>query len=108
MGGIPAWLLAKAGQDITVEPHVGSSARGQLYGPSVPVRALVENKRRMVRAKDGTMVTSEATVRMQLTEDCPVDSKVTLPDGRIATVLASNSIDGGSLPVPSHLEVALS
>lgn len=107
MAGIPPVLLARMGQDVVVEPYSGAGARGPLYGSAATIRALVEIKRRATRGKDGTTVYSEATLRMQLTENCPDLSRVTLPGGRVTTVLASSRVDGGSLPVPSHLEVLL-
>lgn len=107
MAGIPRWLLQRMGQDVTIEPFLGTGTFGDVWGPPVPVRALVDNRRRLVRTASGSEVTSETTLRMQLSETCPVGSRVTLPDGRRALAITAGDIDGGSLPVPSHLEVAL-
>ena len=104
---IPGWLLRKAGQDVTVEPFTGEGPFGPEYGEQTVVRALVEHKRRLVRDAQGSEVISETTLRMQLTETCPANSRVTLPDGTTTTVLTSAPIDGGTLPVPSHLQVTL-
>ncbi|MFJ2029430.1 hypothetical protein [Streptosporangium sp. NPDC087985] len=107
MRAIPGWLLRKAGQDVTVEPFIGEGPFGPTFGAEVVVRCLVEHKRRLVRDSSGSEVISETTLRMQLTETCPAGSRVTLPDGRPSTVLSSAPIDGGRLPVPSHLQVTL-
>lgn len=104
---IPGWLLQRAGQDITVEPFEGEGPFGAEYGAEDTVRCLVEHKRKLVRNAEGAEVISETTLRMQLTETCPAGSRVTLPDGRQSTVLTSAPIDGGKLPVPSHLQVTL-
>ncbi|MFF4989630.1 hypothetical protein ACFY19_20725 [Streptosporangium saharense] len=105
--GIPRWLMERLGQDVTVEPYAGAGPFGKTYGPPIVVRALVDNRRRRVRSASGDEVVSETTLRMQLGEECPVESRVTLPDGRQAEVITSAEIDGRSLPVPSHREVAL-
>ena len=107
MATIPGWLLRQAGQDVQVEAYAGAGAHGRTYAARVTVRALVEAKRRLVRNAEGVEVVSETTLRMRLTETCPPESRVTLPDGRTTVVIMSAPIDGGSLPVPSHLEVAL-
>lgn len=104
---IPGWLLRRAGQNVLVEPFIGEGPFGPEYGSEIVIRALVEHKRRLVRDAEGAEVISETTLRMQLTETCPAGSRVTLPDGRQSTVLTSAPIDGGTLPVPSHLQVTL-
>lgn len=107
MAGIPPILLRRMGQDVTIEPYQGSSGRGPTYGPAVTVRALVERKRKRTRGTDGTDVSVETIIRMPLDTICPVDSRITIA-GETATVAAAVPIDGGNLPVPSHLEVVLS
>lgn len=107
MRAIPGWLLRKAGKDVTIEAYAGAGPYGAVYGPAVPVRALVEAKRRLVRNAEGAEVISETTLRMQLTDTCPAESRVTLPDGTITHAITSAEVDGVHLPVPSHREVAL-
>lgn len=107
MGGIPAWLLRAMGQDVTVEPFEGDGSFGPAYGPVVTVRALVEHGRRLVRDQTGTEVVSETTLRVPLGTVCPAGSRVTLPDGTRSTVITARRYDGGMLPVPSHLEAAV-
>lgn len=104
---IPAWLLRKAGQDVTIEPLTGEGPFGPEYGTPVVVRTLVEAKRRLVRDAQGAEVVSETTLRMQLTETCPAGSRVTLPSGTASYAITSAQVDGGRLPVPSHLQVTL-
>ncbi|MEV0619597.1 hypothetical protein AB0I81_40205 [Nonomuraea sp. NPDC050404] len=100
-------MLTQLGQDIEIEPYLGSGSFGDVWGPAAPVRALVDERRRRVRSASGTEVISEATIRVQLTVTCPVGSRVTLPDGRTAIAITNARHDGGRLRVPSHLEVAL-
>ncbi|WP_066360264.1 hypothetical protein [Herbidospora mongoliensis] len=107
MAGIPPILLAGMGQDVTIEPFLGASGRGPTYGPAVVVRGLVERKRKRTRGTDGTDTSIETILRMPLDTVCPVDSRITIA-GETATVAAAVPFDGGSLPVPSHLEVVLS
>ncbi|MEU4234182.1 hypothetical protein AB0F17_58750 [Nonomuraea sp. NPDC026600] len=104
---IPAWLLRKAGKDVLVEPFQREGPYGQEYGPQATVRTLVEAKRRLVRDAQGAEVVSETTLRMQLDEICPTGSRVTLPDGAVSYAITSAPVDGGTLPVPSHLQVSL-
>lgn len=106
MGGIPAWLYKLAGEDITIEPYTGGGAFGDTWGPSVPVRAIVEEKRRLVRSTTGDEVLSETTARCPLGTVAPPSSKVTVR-GRETKVILAPVHDGKALPVPSHVEVVL-
>lgn len=107
MGGIPPFLLDQMGQDVTVKAYLGTSGSGVvLYDQPVTVRALVDDTRRYVRGANGEQVISETTVYLPLGTDCPPKSQVALPT-RTSTVITVATIDGGTLPVPSHLEVAL-
>lgn len=107
VGGIPGWLLRVMGQDVTVEAFEGDGSFGPAYAAAVTVRALVEDTRRLVRDEAGTEVVSASTLRVPLGTVCPAGSRVTLPDGRTATVITAARYDGGGFPVPSHLEVAV-
>lgn len=105
MGSIPRWLLRHR---ITIEPYTGEGPYGPVYGPPVTdVRAFVEAKRRRVLDDKGARVVADTTAYMRLAEVCPVRSRVTLPDGRKATVITHAPHDGGGLPTPDHLEVTL-
>ena len=109
MGTIPGWMLRRMGWDITVEPFEGDGPHGPVFGPPVEVRALLDAKRRLVRAANGAEVISETTLRMRLdhADQCRPGSRVHLPDGTVSTVITTARHDGRAMPVPSHLEVAL-
>lgn len=108
-GTIPGWMLRRMGWDIRVEPLEGEGPYGPVFGDPVEVRALMDAKRRLVRDAEGSEVTSETTLRVRLdvADLFAVGSRVTLPDGTTPTVITTSRHDGRSLPVPSHLEVAL-
>ncbi|OUC99319.1 hypothetical protein [Streptosporangium minutum] len=103
MGVLPAWLLV---HQVLVEPAEGEGPFGPEYGDAVTVRCFVDEKRRLVRDAEGSEVVSETTVYMPLDTACPTGSRVTA-NGRTTTVITSSRRDGGGLPVPDHLEVAL-
>jgi hypothetical protein len=111
MGSIPPELFVHT---ITIEPYIGQSGEGaDLYGPGVEVACFVDAKRRRVRSPatnnaTGDEVLSEATAYAPLDTNAPPNSRVTLPDGGITRVIAALRRDGGSLPVPSHLEIVIS
>jgi len=102
---IPGSLLRYT---VTIEVYSGESAYGPQYAAPVAARAYVEETSRTVRAKDGEEVTSTAT-KMWLfpTQECPPESRVTLPSGRVASVITSTLYSGGGLPTPDHREVTL-
>lgn len=100
---IPASLLV---HQVTIEPYTGTNSFGEpQYGAGVTVAAFVDDKRQLVRAATGEEVLSEATVITARSAVCPVESRVTLPSGRTARAIKAMDRDGGSLPVPSHLEI---
>ncbi|MFC5214310.1 hypothetical protein [Streptomyces coerulescens] len=90
---------------IGVEPYLGDGAYGPTYGPLVEHPALVGKAVRMVRAPDGREVTSSAQIIAAPGLDCPPGSRVTLPDGRIATAITTASHTAPGLPVPASTEV---
>lgn len=104
MSVIPGWLLQHS---ITIEAWHGEGPDGPRYGPPVTVRAFVDAQTRMVRATDNTQVTSTSTAYARPDVVAPAQSRVTLPDGRVTSVIAALARDGGALPVPSHLELQL-
>lgn len=99
---MPRWLMVHR---ITVEAYAGAGAYGPVYAAPVTVRCLLDEQTRLVRSPSGGEVTSSSTALCPLDTVCPPASRVTLPDGRITTVINSLRRDGGPLPVPSHLEV---
>ncbi|HVK25059.1 MAG TPA: hypothetical protein VM677_27175 [Actinokineospora sp.] len=102
---IPAWAYAQGGEDIVIEPYLGAGPFGDTYGPAVTVRAIVDDKRRLVRGSGGDQVVASTTLFCPLTTDAPADSRVTVR-GRQTIVIASRKLDGHALPVPSHVEVS--
>jgi hypothetical protein len=101
---IPQFLLR---HEVTVEAFRGDGARGPVYGPPATVRCFVDDQRRRVRDSGGNEVVSSTTVRTLLGVDAPAGSRVTLADGREATVIQALRRDGGGLPTPDHLELVL-
>lgn len=106
MTTLPGFLLR---HEVTVEPYEGDSANGPLYGAPVTVRCFLEEKRSMVRNKDGEQVLSGATFycRLDAIADAPPQSLVTLSGDRQSEVITQARHDGGGLPTPDHLEVSL-
>ncbi|MFE1070995.1 hypothetical protein ACFW5W_07165 [Streptomyces sp. NPDC058783] len=94
---------------VTVEPYAGDSAYVKTYGPPVTgVRALVDARIRVVRNREGREVTSTVTVygEPSLAAQCPPESRITLPDGRITTVIAVAPHTAPGLGLPESTEVA--
>ncbi|WP_404959017.1 hypothetical protein [Streptomyces sp. 147326] len=84
---VPATFLPHR---ITVEPYLGDTAYGPAYGPPVPgIRAMVSAPQ---------VITAPAV-------DCPLGSRITLPDGRITTAVKVHVHTAPGLPVPACLEV---
>jgi hypothetical protein len=93
---------------VTVEPYEGNTAKGPAFAAPVTVRCWLEETNRMVRAADGNEVTSSAQFYCRLDAlDARPESRVTLPSGRVTTVLTVARRDAGRLPLPAHLEVSL-
>lgn len=108
MSGIPPFLLDAAGKDVVVEAYAGKTGAGTVqYAAPVTVRMLVDATRRFVRDANGNQVVSETTLYAPLDTVCPPQSRVTVPGKPASTVITVAELDGGTLPVPSHLEVAL-
>ena len=104
MIGVPVWLLRHT---VTVEAWAGEGPDGPRWSAPVTVACFLDEQTRMVRAADGTQVSSTSTAYAPLDTTAPTGSRVTLPDGRRTTVIAALRRDGGGLPVPSHLEIQL-
>ncbi|MEV4749074.1 hypothetical protein AB0K21_22070 [Streptosporangium sp. NPDC049248] len=89
-----------------VEPLVGEGAYGPVYGPQVSEPCLADDKRQLVRDANGLEVVSDTTVYFKPGVVCPPGSRVTV-NGRTSTAITSLVRDGGGLPTPDHVEVAL-
>ncbi|NJP70042.1 hypothetical protein [Streptomyces sp. C1-2] len=104
MSKIPGWLLR---HEITIEPYKGDSSTGPVYGSPARVRAFVDEQTRAVRSPGGEDVTSSSTAYCAPGTKAPPLSRVTLPSGRVTTVIACLPRDGGGLPTPDHTEIQL-
>ncbi|MFE7073805.1 hypothetical protein ACFU96_27330 [Streptomyces sp. NPDC057620] len=104
MSQIPGWLLR---HQITIEPYLGDSSTGPLYGPSATVRCFVDEQTRAVISPGGEQVTSSSTAYCAPKTKAPPLSRVKLPSGRTTTVIATVPRDGGGLPTPDHTEIQL-
>jgi hypothetical protein len=103
MGAIPGALLRHTAE---VTPYLGEGAYGPIYGEARTVPCFVDDRRRLVRSGSGDEAVSETTVYCRLDEDIPAESRVTV-NGRDTTVISVSRMDGGGLPTPDHLELAL-
>lgn len=91
---------------VRIEPYLADTAYGPTYGPAVEaVPALVDPSPRMARAPDGREFTAAATFIAAPDLDCPLGSRITLPDGRIATATTVARHTAPGLPVPACTEV---
>ncbi|MGC9536574.1 hypothetical protein [Streptomyces sp. UG1] len=101
---VPRWLLAHR---ITIEPYRGDSAYGPTYGdPVANVPALVAETIKTVRDREGREVTSTAQIIAEPGLDCPAESRITLPDGRITQAISVAHHTAPGLPVPQCTEVS--
>lgn len=105
-----SWLaqVLPSPHTIGLEPYLGSSGRGDLYGPAMTVTCFVDQKRRLVRAPNGSQVVSSTTVFAPLDTTCPPRSRVTLPDGHTALVIGTAQRRAAGLDeAVEHLEITL-
>lgn len=101
---LPAMLLR---QQVIVEPYLGDTGRGPVYGPAQTVPCYVEAKTRVARAPDGREVTSTTQVFCDLGPTITTESRVTLPGGRTPLVLQVATFDTGGLVAVDHQEIYL-
>jgi hypothetical protein len=94
---------------IVVERKTGDGAAGAIYAAKdSTLKGRVKNARKLVRTADGKEVISEATVSLPLvTPVIPVESKVTLPDGRTAFVIAEGRHDTRLDYMPNYYSIDL-
>ncbi|NEY32057.1 hypothetical protein GTU99_07595 [Streptomyces sp. PRKS01-65] len=101
---VPGYLLQHT---VQVEEYLGSSSKGDLYGPAEVVRCLLDEQVRQVTSPGGQEVTSNSSYVARPDHRPPPNSRVTLPDGRRTKVITVVRADGGRLPVPSNTQVFL-
>lgn len=104
--------LVPAPATVSVEAYQGASGYGPVYAAPVDVTPCwVDDTRRLVRVQTqdaaGAEQVSSTTVYGPLDATCPPGSRVTLPSGRTARVLAVSRLEGHGLLVPEHQEIAL-
>ncbi|WP_267244351.1 hypothetical protein [Streptomyces sp. PR69] len=104
MGRIPARYLQHR---IAIEPYLGSSSTGPLYGAPADVRCFLDEQTRTVRSPGGDEVTSTSTAYCLPGTTAPPLSRVTLPGGRTTKVIQTNDRYGGGLGTPDHVEIQL-
>ena len=104
------------GHTIIVETATGATGMGQgyatpvTYGPNDLTGVLVDESRKLVRDAQGNEVISETTVwdpELAHVSTYTPNSKVTLPSGRVATVIIVAANDGDPMNLPSVIEVNL-
>ncbi|MFJ4286407.1 hypothetical protein ACIPY0_12245 [Paenarthrobacter nicotinovorans] len=93
---------------VTVETFEGTGAYGDVYSEPVTVPGWLEDKRRLVRDKNGQEVVSSSVFMCDNThvDKFTPDSRVTLPR-RQAFVIGVADFTSGALDLPDHLEIDL-
>ncbi|MFJ3867907.1 hypothetical protein [Streptomyces nigra] len=102
MTALPGWLLRHT---ITVEPYRGTGAYGEVFDAPAAAAALVAETVKHIRDATGALTVSTAQVYAGPALDCPVGSRVILPDGRITRALTVAHHTAPGLPVPESTEV---
>lgn len=99
---VPRYLLRHR---VVVEPYDGDSAYGPTYRPPVEVRALVAETTKVTRNREGVEVTSTSQVICEPGLDCPPESRITLPTGRVTKAISVAQHTAPGLPTPDCTEV---
>jgi hypothetical protein len=97
---------------ITVEAYEGAGGYGDTYAAPAQISpCVVEDTNRKVTVQTGDAEGSEqlssTTVYAPPGAVIPAGSRVTLPTGRVAVVLAASFMDAHGHPLPEHLELSL-
>jgi hypothetical protein len=102
---VPGFLLRHT---VTVEAYLGSGSKGDVYGAPQQVRCLFDETTKQVTNPGGQKVASGSNYITRPDHRPPLNSRVTLPDGRrVTTVITVARVDGAGLPVPSNTQVFL-
>jgi hypothetical protein len=99
--------VRKRTHTLTVEPYVGNGAHGPVFGPAVAVTGFLDQTERLVRASNGTEVVASSTFFCDLDTNIPVESRVTLPDGKVHSVVQLGTFDTAGRSRLEHKEAAL-
>lgn len=105
-------------QTASVETWQGAGSVGDVFAAPVTVSCFIEDKRKLVRAKDGQQVISESTLYTSIVNVglFVANSRVTVltdADGdeltptRMTRVIGQSAFDSGNLDLPDHLEITL-
>lgn len=97
---------------VTVEAYSGTAGIGDLYEAPVAVTpCVVQEVQHTVPVTTGDaagkLYPSSALVMCPLATVAPAGSRITLPSGRKAKVLASATITANGLALPEHVELDL-
>ena len=88
---------------LTVEPYTGWAS----WGPATAVRGMYQETPYRRHTRAGLVYHVVSTFWCPLGTVCPDGSKVTLPDGRTGYAAYAVRREGGSLPLPVHVEIGL-
>lgn len=99
MAEVPAFLLVHA---CTVEPYVDWG----VYGGGYPLKCFIAETL-AAAGPAGTERVSQITIICKPGEQVTAGSRITLTDGRRGYAAAVARHDGGGLPTPDHLEIAV-
>ncbi|GII98385.1 hypothetical protein CLV28_0708 [Sediminihabitans luteus] len=95
-------------QEITVRPYLGSGAYGDTYGAPVTVIVLLDESATLVRDRTGAEVVASATASTGPdAPDAPPGSEVTLPSGRVTTVITQSRHGAHPLSLPTGTDWTL-
>lgn len=100
MGSVPGWLLRHY---TLIEAYRGWND----YDTAVSRKCFVQ-QRLASAGPTGTERVAQYTVIYPPATDVPAGSRITLADGRVGYAAAVAHHDGGGLPTPDHVEVAVS
>lgn len=90
---------------VTIEAYQGDTAYGPTYAAPFEAQAYVEDEIKTVRSQAGEEVVSSTKVWLFPTQECPPESRLTTPSGRVQSVITSGLF---AFPgAPSHREVRL-
>ncbi|MFM9675771.1 hypothetical protein [Streptomyces brasiliscabiei] len=101
---VPKFLLRDR---VTVEAYLGSSSRGDVYASAEVVRCLWDDSTQQVTTAGGEQVTSTSSYIARPAHKPPLNSQVTLSDGRVTKVIKVGRVSPAGLPVPSNTQVFL-
>lgn len=103
MTRIPDFLLTR---EVEVDPFLGRSMTGPVYGDTFTAPCLRSDKRRLTRGADGRQATADLQLYLapEFEGKVPVESRVRI-DGREATVLEVREHLHPDLPTPDHVHL---